>query len=52
MILVNQGIGTSVPEELEKGGHLMFHIKGGTLNGEGIEKFKGVDTMEHNMPLL
>ena len=27
MILVNQGIRTSVAEKLEKGGHMMFHIK-------------------------
>ena len=45
MISVNQGIGTSIPEQLEKrGGHMMFHIKGGPLNVKG-----GVDTMEETM---
>ena len=38
---VSQGIGTSVPEKLEKGGggHMMFLVKGGPVNGE-VEKFK------------
>ena len=37
---VSQGIGTSVPEKLEKGGgHMMFLVKGGPFNGE-VEKFK------------
>ena len=45
MISVNQGIGTFVPEKLEKGGrggggHKMFLAKGGTFVW-GLEKFKG-----------
>ena len=32
MISVNQGIGTCVPEKLQNGGLMMFHING---QGEG-----------------
>ena len=48
MISVNQGIGTCVPEKLEKGGLMMFYINGQgggggwlPLNGRGVKKIKG-----------
>ena len=37
MISVNQGIGTCVPEKLEKGGLMMFYING---QGGGEVTFK------------
>ena len=55
MISVNQGIGTSVPEKIEKWRCMMFLIKGEEpLNGGGVEIFKGViylifDTMGDTM---
>ena len=38
MISVNQGIGTCVPEKLEKGGLMMFYING--QGGGGGVTFK------------
>ena len=46
MISVNQGTGTSVPENMEKRGTHMFLIKGEVFElerkgGRGVEIFKG-----------
>ena len=51
MISVNQGIGTSVPEKLEKGGgHMMCLVKG--IQREDLTMvYKGVDTIEGTMDL-
>ena len=41
MISVNQEIGTSVPEKVEKGGARNVSYQGGPLNDGGVEMFNG-----------